>query len=217
MEHRLGNEELHRLYDAAGMGGRSGFGERPALLVIDMAHAWTRPGEVLGSDLSGVLDEILGVLDDARAAGIPVVFTTMAYDPALAEVSEAQLRKTPLVRELIRGSELVQLAPELNRAEHEPFIEKPRQSAFFATRLETWLVSHRIDTAIVVGCSTSGCIRSTCEDAVDLGYHVVVPREAVGDRSRSAHEAALFDIDARFGDVMPVAEVRDHLVGTHHG
>jgi maleamate amidohydrolase len=211
MEHRLGIEELHRLYAEAGMRGRSGFGERPALLVIDMAHAWTRPDEVLGSDLSGVLDAILLLLEDARAAGLPVIFTTIAYDAALREVSDAQLRKTPLVRELVRGSELVQLAPELKRREDEPFLEKPRQSAFFATRLESLLVSAGVDTCIVVGCSTSGCIRSTCEDAFDRGYHVVVPREAVGDRSPSAHEAALFDIDARFGDVMPLAEVRERV------
>ena len=211
MEHRLGDAELRRQYLAAGMGGRSGFGERPALLVIDMALAWTRPGEVLGSDLRPVLDAILVLLDDARAAGVPVFFTTMAYDPALAEVSEAQLRKTPLVRELIRGSELVQLTPELRRADHEPLIEKPRQSAFVATRLQTLLVGRRIDTTVVVGCSTSGCVRSTCESAFDLGYHVVVPREAVGGRSWTAHEAALFDIDARFADVMPLEEVLEQL------
>jgi maleamate amidohydrolase len=211
MRHRLEDEDLRQQYIEAGMAGRVGFGQKPALLVIDMAHAWTRPSETLGSDLSDVLRRILYLLATAREREVPIFFTTMAYDEALAEVSQVVLRKTPLVRELVRGSELVALTQELERRKNEPLIEKPRQSPFYATSLQHMLISRDVDTTVVVGCSTSGCIRSTCESAFDLGYHVVVPCEAVGDRSRSAHDAALFDIDARFGDVISTTEVSRYL------
>ncbi len=93
----------------------------------------------------------------------------------------------------------------------EPLIEKPRASAFFGTHLLDMLISERVDTLIVTGCSTSGCIRATCESGFNYNFHVIVPREAVGDRSASAHEANLFDIDARYADVVPLAAALEHL------
>jgi nicotinamidase-related amidase len=209
--HSLDNAALREQYLAAGFAGRVGFGERPALLVIDMAHAWTRAAETLGAELGDVVGNIIELLRAFRAADLPVFFTTMAYDPELAEVPEVVLRKTPHAREMIRGSERVQLAPELERRPDEPLIEKPRASAFFATGLLSMLVGRGVDTTVVVGASTSGCIRATCESALDHGFHAIVPAEAVGDRSATAHTAALFDIDARLADVMPLAEVLDHV------
>lgn len=210
--HSLANQALREQYLAAGFAGRVGWGERPAILVIDMAGAWTTPGEQLGSDLSGVVEQIVRILDVARERGdIPIYFTTMAYDPDLRELGEIVRRKTPHTELMIRGSDRVQLIPELGRRPEEPFIEKPRASAFFGTNLLSMLISERVDTTIVVGCSTSGCIRATAESAFNHNFHVIVPAEAVGDRSWSAHEGALFDIDARLGDVMPVEEVLAQL------
>jgi maleamate amidohydrolase len=210
MEHSLNNPALRRQYDAAGFGGRVGWGSRPALLVIDMAGAWTSPGEQLGSDLSGVMSGIVRLLPIARRQRIPVYFTTMAYGSP-EEAGEVVCRKLPHTRQMLRGSERVQLAPELNRQPDEPLIEKPRASAFFATNLLAMLIARGIDTVIVTGCSTSGCIRGTCESAHNYNFRVIVPREAVGDRSISAHEANLFDIDARYADVVPLQQVLDHL------
>jgi maleamate amidohydrolase len=211
MIHSLDNDALREQYERAGFGGRVGFGEHPALLVIDMAYAWTRPEEMIGTEMGGVLAGVQELLAVFRSRELPVFFTTMAYDPALAEVPEVVLRKTPHARELIRGSERVQLAAELARRDDEPLIEKPRASAFFGTNLLSMLIARGVDTTVVVGGSTSGCIRATCESSLDLGFHAIVPLEAVGDRSRSAHIGALFDIDARLADVMPLADVLAHL------
>jgi maleamate amidohydrolase len=208
--HRLGDEQLRRQYEAAGFGGRVGWGERPALLVIDMAGAWTDPSEQLGSDLSHVLEAILRVLEAARGAGVAVFFTTMAYRSP-AEIGSVVARKLTNLTALLAGSERVELAAALARRPDEPLIVKPRASAFFGTGLLSMLIAGRVDTVVVTGCSTSGCIRATCEAAFDLNLHVVVPAEAVGDRSPSAHAANLFDIDARYADVMPLEAVLAHL------
>ncbi|MBV9894143.1 MAG: isochorismatase family protein [Chloroflexi bacterium] len=197
-------------YARAGFAGRVGWGERPALLVIDMARAWVDPTERLGSDLSGVLRSIQAILSVARDVRLPIFFTTMAYDSPL-EIGSVVARKLGHLEEMKRGSDRVSLVPELGRLPHEPLIEKPRASAFFGTHLLDMLISERVDTVIVTGCSTSGCIRGTCESAFNYNYHVLVPREAVGDRNPEAHAANLFDIDARYADVISVAETLEHL------
>lgn len=210
MEHSLGNEALKRQYEAAGFRGRVGWGVRPALLVIDMAGAWTTPGEKLGSDLSGVLASILMLLPVARAKALPIYFTTMAYGSA-AEAGDVVCRKLPHTVEMLRGSPRVQLAAALERRPTEPLVEKPRASAFFGANLLAMLIGDGVDTLIVTGCSTSGCIRATAESGHDNNFRVIVPAEAVGDRSASAHQANLFDIDARYGDVVSLQETIAHL------
>lgn len=209
--HGFGNEALTEQYRRAGFGGRVGWGQRPAILVIDMAKAWVDAAEMLGSDLSGVMKNILRILPVARRKGIPIYFTTMAYDPEMREAGSVALKKTPHLREMVRDTERVALAPALERRPDETFIVKPRASAFTGTNILSMLISDRVDTTVVVGCSTSGCIRSTAESGFNESFHVIVPAEAVGDRSPSAHAAALFDIDNRFGDVTPVDEVLAHL------
>lgn len=209
--HSLANPDLREFYEAAGFAGRVGWGERPALLVIDMAGAWTDPGEQIGTDLSAVEAATVRLLGVARRKGLPVIFTTMAWDPSLAEIGEVVRRKTPHSEKMLIGSERVALRPALERRPDEPLVVKPRASAFFGTNVEAMLTSAKADTAIVVGCSTSGCIRATAESAFNRGYHVIVPAEAVGDRSESAHAANLFDIDARYGDVEPLEAVLARL------
>jgi maleamate amidohydrolase len=208
--HSLSNGALREQYRLAGFGGRVGWGEKPSVLVIDMARAWVDPREQLGSDLNAVAKEISSVLGVARALPLPVFFTTMAYDPE-SEIGEVLRRKTPHCMTMIRGSANVGLIGELERRRGEALIEKPHASAFFGTNLLSILVGQGIDTVVVVGCSTSGCIRSTCESAFNYGMHAIVPRQAVGDRSPTAHEAALFDIDNRFADVCEIGDVLAHL------
>jgi nicotinamidase-related amidase len=215
--HSLANAELREQYERAGFRGRVGWGQRPALLVIDLAHAWSGEDHPIGSDLREVIDNATRLVGVARSAGVPVLFTTIAYDEALAEVHGVAERKLPHIRGLRRGTKGVQLLEALDRRPEEPLIEKPRQSAFFATNLLGLLVARNVDTVVVVGCSTSGCIRSTCEHAFNYNFHVIVPAEAVGDRSPSAHDAALFDIDARFGDVESIAPVEAALVAASRG
>jgi maleamate amidohydrolase len=205
--HGFGNSAVRELYARAGFGGRVGWGERPALLVIDMAKAWVDSTEQLGADLSDVLGSIVRLLEVARRKGLPIYFTTMAYDPAMREVGAIVLLKTPHTGKMVRGSDRVQLADALERRGDEPLIEKPRASAFYGTNLRSMLQSDGVDTVIVTGCSTSGCIRASAESAFNENLRVIVPAKAVGDRSPTAHEANLFDIDARYGDVVSLEGV----------
>jgi nicotinamidase-related amidase len=209
--HSLENTDLGAFYESAGFRGRVGWGERPAILVIDMAGAWTDPGEQIGTDLSRVEDSIVDLLAEGRRAGIPIIFTTMSWDPSLSEIGEVVKRKTTHSVKMLHGSDRVALRSSMDRQPHEPLVVKPRASAFFGTYVDAMLISEKVDTVIIVGCSTSGCIRATAESAFNRGFHVIVPAEAVGDRSESAHEANLFDIDARYGDVEPVSEVLSRL------
>ena len=212
LDHALTNERLSDFYRQKGFSGRIGFGERPALLVIDLARAWTDPACPLGSDLSGVVESTVVLLTQARNARVPIFFTIMAYDADLNEAPATLRTKLPSTRWLVRGSEWVQLEPALERQPHEPLIEKQRASAFFGTSLLSQLVARGVDTTIIAGCSTSGCIRATAEGCFDNGFRAVVVREAVGDRSPSAHEANLFDIDARYADVVTLELALDYLV-----
>lgn len=209
--HSLQNEDMVQLYREAGFSGRVGWGSRPAVLVIDLAQAWTSPQEELGSDVEDVVSATVRVLTAARSQQVPIIFTTMAYDPSLVEPGPVALAKTPHLRHMISGTPLVELRPELARRQEEPLVEKPHASAFFGTNVLSALVGLGADTVIVVGVSTSGCIRSTCESAFNNNFRVIVPQEAVADRSHTAHQAALLDIDARMGDLTTVDDTISHL------
>lgn len=209
--HSMQNSDMVHLYKEAGFSGRVGWGASPAVLVIDLATAWTSPTEELGADVEDVMSSTIKILAVAREKGLPIIFTTMAYDPALIEAGPVAVAKTPHLKKMIKGSDLVQLRPELERRSDEPLVEKPHASAFFGTNVLSALIGLHADTVVVVGVSTSGCIRSTCESAFNNNFHVIVPQEAVADRSHTAHQAALLDIDARMGDIVSLEETLEHL------
>ncbi len=205
-------EEVRDFYLSRGFGGRVGFGERPALVVIDMAKSWLDTSSLLGStNVQGVMTAILDVLKDARAARIPIFFTTMAFEAA--DMASPYAKKLMFVQKgaLTAGTDMVELDPRLEQRVDEPLIVKQRASAFWGTNFDAHLVARKIDTLIITGCSTSGCIRGTAESAHNLNLHTIVVREAVGDRSSLAHEANLTDIDMRYGDVVSKNEVAGYL------
>lgn len=212
MTHSLENEELLRYYQERGWCGRVGFGERPAIVVVDLAQAWMK-GSKIGSDLSAVVDSTISLLERGRAAGIPIFFSTMAFEPDLSDAGGVIEKKLQHFDDMIKGTPDIELLPELGRRPGEVFFVKQRPSCFYGTNLLSQLIGHSVDTLIVTGCSTSGCIRATCESAIDNNFRVIVPKEAVGDRCASAHEANLFDINARYADVLPIGEVADYLDG----
>jgi nicotinamidase-related amidase len=195
----------------AGFHGRAGFGERPALIVVDMSVGFTDPASPLHCDLEPVVEAIGRLAAAARTAGLPVVYTTVAYDDAAKEIAAVFIEKVPALLALEAGSRFVEIDPRLAPAANEPVLTKLHASAFFGTTLDDLLGEHGCDGVIVTGASTSGCVRATVVDALQNGYRVVVPREAVGDRNPAAHEANLYDIDAKYGDVLPLAEVLEHL------
>ncbi len=204
-------ERVRRSYLDHGFGGRVGFGERPALAVIDLAGGWTEAESQHGADLSSALTGTVALLNAARLRAIPIYFTTMAFDPSRKDRRGNVLRKLPHQSGLLRGTSLVRLHESLERRSTEPLINKSRASAFFGTPLLSYLIDHAIDTLLLAGCSTSGCIRATAESAHNYGLRAVVVREAVGDRSPEAHEYNLMEIDARYADVVSLDAVREYI------
>jgi nicotinamidase-related amidase len=194
-----------------GFHGRSGFGRKPALVVIDMSVGFTDPESPLHCDLEDVVEAIERLLEATRAARLPVVYTTVAYDEAAKERAAVFIEKVPALLTLEAGSRWVEIDPRLAPQAREAVLTKLFASAFYGTPLASLLAARQVDGVIVTGASTSGCVRATAVDALQHGYRVVVPHEAVGDRNSAAHEANLYDIDAKYGDVVSVQEVLDHL------
>src|SRR5438132_242916 len=191
----------------AGFHGRAGFGQRPALVVVDVNVGFTDPASPLVCDLDSVVAAIRRLLGEARRAGIPVVYTTVAYDEAGKAAAAAFIDKVPALLTLEAGSRWTEIDPRIAPEPDEPVLVKLFASAFFGTELAELLEEAECDTVIVTGASTSGCVRATVVDALQHGYRVVVPREAVGDRNAAAHEANLYDIDTKYGDVVALDDV----------
>jgi maleamate amidohydrolase len=194
-----------------GFHGRSGFGRRPALLVVDVNLGFTDPASPLVCELEDVVQAIGRLLGETRRAGLPVVYTTVSYDEGARRTAAAFIDKVPALLTLEAGSRWVEIDPRIAPQPGEAVLNKLFASAFYGTALSSLLAAAGCDSLIVTGASTSGCVRATVVDAIQHGYRPVVPREAVGDRNPAAHEANLYDIDAKYGDVVSTDEVVAHL------
>jgi nicotinamidase-related amidase len=194
-----------------GFHGRAGFGSRPALIVVDVNIGFTDPASPLACDLDDVVEALGRLLDEARRAGIPVVYTTVSYGEGDRVAAAAFIDKVPALLTLEAGSRWVEVDPRIAPRADEPVLNKLFASAFFGTPLSSLLAAAGRDSLIVTGASTSGCVRATVVDALQHGYRPIVPRDAVGDRNPAAHEASLYDIDAKYGDVVSVDDVVEHL------
>jgi maleamate amidohydrolase len=194
-----------------GFGERGGFGHRPALIVVDMTLGFTDPESPLGSDLDGPVEAIQKLLEAARQAEIPVVFTTVAYRESDKVTAAAFIDKVPALLTLEAGSRWAKIDPRIAPRTEEPILNKLFASGFFGTGLSSLLTAAGVDTLIVTGASTSGCVRATVVDALQYGFRPVVPREAVGDRNPDAHKANLYDVDSKYGDVVSVEEILEYL------
>lgn len=197
-----GSERQHE-----GFHGRAGFGRRPALVVIDVNRGFTDPASPLVCDLDDVVAAIGELLEAFRAAGLPVAYTTVSYDEAAKQAAAAFIDKIPALLTLEAGTPWVEIDPRIAPLPGEPVFNKLWASAFFGTPFASFLAAHGCDSVVVAGASTSGCVRATVLDALQHGYRPLVPREAVGDRNPEAHDANLYDIDTKYGDVVTVADV----------
>jgi maleamate amidohydrolase len=203
------------LYRGRGFMRRVGFGERPALVNIDLANAWTRPGNPFSCDgMDVIIPAVQRLLAAARAKAIPVVFTTTAY--AVTEGPSTDMgmwhRKIPL--EVLRlGTDAVAIDERIAPEPGEQVVVKKAASAFHGTHLSAFLKAAEVDTVIVTGVTMAGCVRHTVEDAIAEGFRPIVVRECVGDRVAGVVEWNLFDIDAKFGDVEPLERVVEYLDG----
>jgi nicotinamidase-related amidase len=181
-------------------------GSRPAVLIVDFSCGFTDPACTLGSELTAEVAATKRLLDAAREKGVPVVFTTIGFEPSLRD-GGLWLQKVPALGDLQLGGHWVEIDPRLEPREDETVIVKKGASAFFGTNLAAILVSQQVDSVILCGATTSGCIRATAVDLLQNGWPTLVPRECVGDRAQAPHEANLFDIQAKYADVVPLDDV----------
>jgi maleamate amidohydrolase len=187
--------------------GKLGFGRSPALLVIDFIAAYTTPDSPLFAPDAGDAARQTAVLyAAAKQASVPVIFTRVVFNGSGTD-GGLFVRKIPILRELVEGAPLAAFLPELQPADDDVVVTKQYASAFFGTSLASTLVAAGRDTVILTGVSTSGCIRATAVDALQHGFRAIVPRECVADRHAGPHEANLFDIDAKYGDVLSLEAV----------
>ena len=201
-------------YNERGFKRRVGYGKRPAVVHIDMANAWTREGHAFTcKKMDTIIPACQALNEAARAKGVPVIYTTTAYDVAdRAKPSDMGLWASKIPVELLEeGSEAVKIDDRIAPEAGELVITKKRESAFPGTNLQQFLTANRIDTVIVTGVTAAGCVRHTVEDAIAEGFRPIVVREAVGDRVPGVVEWNLFDIDAKFGDVESLSNVLDYL------
>ena len=201
----MSDEQARQIYAKARLGESVTMGSRPAVLVVDFSCGFTDPGCTLGSDLTPQVEATRRLLDAAREKKIPVIFTTIGFEPTLKD-GGLWLQKVPSLGDLQLGGHWVEIDPRLAPRPDETVIVKKGASAFFGTNLAAILISQGIDSVILCGATTSGCIRATAIDLLQYGWPTMVPRECVGDRAQAPHEANLFDIQAKYADVVSVDE-----------
>lgn len=205
-------QATEQTYQRAGFGAPVRRGSRPAIIVVDLTRGFTEPDFPSGADLTEVVANTGELIAAARPAGVPVVFTAISYTPAEAAGDAVTwLQKAQGMRSLVEGGEEVALDPRLPRSPQDHLIAKKGASAFFGTSLAALLTGLGRDTVLVCGATTSGCVRATAVDAVQSGFPVLVPRECVGDRAPGPHEANLFDIQAKYGDVIDLKDAVGYL------
>lgn len=191
--------------------GRLGFGRKPAIIVVDFINAYTTEGSPLFAQ--GVVEavgETVDLLNLAREKGVKVIYTQVMYNNNGLD-GGLFVQKVPILLTMVEGEPMADIVPELPPNSADVIIKKQYASAFFGTSLAAMLTAMGVDTLIITGCSTSGCIRATAVDAMQYGFRPIVPRECVGDRHAAPHEANLFDINSKYGDVVAKADVMAYL------
>lgn len=194
-----------------------GWGRNPLLLVIDVTRAFTEPDRPLGSDATPVVTAANTLIEAARAGNLPVMFTRVAYENA--DLSDAGLwsKKIGSLGDLVDGGEGVEMDKRLDVRDTDPVLTKKYASCFFGTDLASRLTSSGIDTLVICGLSTSGCIRATAVDAIQLGFRPIVVEDAVGDRWQDAHDQSLADLGAKYADLEATETVIQKLRGWNAG
>jgi len=206
------SESLQANYARGGFGKSMPFGQRPALVVIDFVQAYLQPGSPLYAGVEQARADCATLLKSCRAAGIPIVHTNVSFQKGGRD-GGVFFRKVPALACFEAGAypELARFADGLEPVPGETVITKQYASAFFGTSLASTLTALGVDTLLIAGVSTSGCVRATGVDACQHGFIPVVVREAVGDRASGPHEANLFDLQAKYAEVAELATVQRYL------
>lgn len=209
-------QDDEKLFRERGFGHKIGFGERPALILIDMLKGFTDASMPLGANLDAQIEAQKPLLEVAHDRNIPVIFTTVIYEDHDLRDSGLWGIKMKGSATLKAGTEAVKIDPRLDMRQTDSLLVKKYASCFFGTDLTSRLTNARIDTLIITGCTTSGCVRATAVDSLQSGFRPMVVREAVGDRSIAAHDQSLFDLNAKYADVIGLDETLQYMTTVGH-
>jgi len=194
------DEETQQSYATAGFGQQADLGTRPVVVVVDMCNAYFTTGSPLDLGQPSLIAVVQQLVDAARDAHVPVIWTRVEYQPG--EDNGVWYAKLDVLKAFDQGNPLADWVPGLEPANGEPIVTKQHASGFFGTGLADQIRKLKADTVVIVGVSTSGCVRATATDASASGFVPVVVRQAVGDRTPAVHEANLFDLAAKYADVI---------------
>lgn len=197
-------------YNKAGFGGALNFGNKPALLLIDFAKAYITPECGLYAGVEESAKEAMQILNAARKAKILIIFTRVEFSPGGLD-GGVFYKKVPALKNFLKGSAMAEFVDGLEPKENELIITKQYASSFFGTNLASSLSASGVDTLLITGWSTSGCVRASALDACQSGFIPIVVKEAVGDRDPKVHESNLFDLQAKYAEVKSKKEVLNYL------
>jgi len=198
------------VYDRQNFGNKSGFGDSPALLIVDFTNGFANPDEFGGGNIGPAIEATKGLLAKSRDAGIPIAFTRVVYADDGSDNGVFCL-KAPSLKDLTEESHGSQIVDDLKPIDGEYIVRKTQPSAFFGTSLQSWLTNNRVDTVLVTGCTTSGCIRASVIDSMSYNFKTIVVTDCVGDRAIGPHDANLFDMEQKYADLMTADEVAERL------
>ena len=204
--------DLDHDYEKAGFRGTLGFGEEPAVVVVDWCRAYLDEDSPLYAGVEAAFESTVRVVAAAREAGVPVLWTRVEYEPGGAD-GGVFYRKVGALSLFDRGNPMGAFDERLTPQEGDVVVTKQYASGFFGTSLAATLTSMGIDTLVVTGVSTSGCVRATALDACQYGFIPIVVRDAVGDRDQAVHDANLFDLQAKYADVVGESDVIEYFAG----
>ena len=194
------------IYKKQNFGNPIGFGRRSALLVVDFVNGFNDPEVLGGGNIDAAVQRSVALLECFRSHRLPVAYSRIVYAADGADSGVFGI-KAPGLLKLHEDSPAGQVVPELAPRAGELIVRKTQASSFFNTGLAAWLVRQGADTVVVIGCTTSGCVRATVVDALSWNFRPIVPRDCVGDRALGPHQANLFDMQQKYADVMDRDEV----------
>ena len=194
------------VYDRQNFGNQSGFGMAPALLIVDFVNGFANPDEFGGGNIGRAIEATKGLLTECRNAGIPVAFTRVVYADDGADNGVFWM-KAPGLKDLTVDALGSQIVNDLAPIDGEYIARKTHPSGFFGTSLQSWLTAKHVDTVLVTGCTTSGCVRASVIDSMSYNFKTIVVTDCVGDRAIGPHEANLFDMEQKYADLMTSSEV----------
>jgi nicotinamidase-related amidase len=198
-------------YKAAGFGASVPRGTRPGIVVVDFSYGFTDLQYPTASDAAAQMEKTKRICDVARAKGYPVIFTTISYHPG--EIDKLPwLKKATGMRALVEGTRLVEIDAATGIQPEDAIVVKKGASSFFGSTLNALLTGAGVDTVVVTGATTSGCVRGTVVDAVQSGYNVLVPHDCCADRAKAPHDANLYDMDQKYADVTDSDDILNWLV-----